>query len=334
MAATIEEIRRRLKQAEQGKSGTNNFSGDNASYPFWNIAENSSATLRFLPDGNADNAFFWAERAVIRLPFVGVKGKNQSKPVLVQVPCMHMYGKSCPITEEIKPWWKDEGLVDTARKYYKKKSFIYQGFVVNSSLKEDSIPENPIRRFVLNAELHGKVKAALMDEELDSLPTDFINGLDFKVTKTKGAAKYVSYDTSNWMRKNRALSEMELASIEKFNLFKLDEFLPKEPDAEHLAIIMQMFEASIDGQLYDEEKFGNFYKPQGGRDSDDTVTTTKTSTVAAVAESEDEVEVETVTPVVANVAPIASVTNAEPAVKKATAQDLLADLKRRQSAKQ
>ena len=49
--------------------------------------------MRFLPDGNADNTFFWAERLMIKLPFAGVKGETDSRPVQVQVPCMEMYGE-------------------------------------------------------------------------------------------------------------------------------------------------------------------------------------------------------------------------------------------------
>ena len=50
---------------------------DTSIYPHWEMAPNATATLRFLPDGNTDNPFFWAERDVIKLYFQGVKGKPE-----------------------------------------------------------------------------------------------------------------------------------------------------------------------------------------------------------------------------------------------------------------
>ena len=40
-------------------------------------------------------------------------------------------------------------------------------------------------------------------------------------------------------------------------------FLPPKPDANTLKIIHEMFEASVDGQQYDVEKWGNYYRPWG-----------------------------------------------------------------------
>jgi hypothetical protein len=39
--------------------------------------------------------------------------------------------------------------------------------------------------------------------------------------------------------------------------------MPKRPNDEDLRIIMEMFESSVDGNLYDPEKFGSYYKPYG-----------------------------------------------------------------------
>ena len=110
MATTLAEIRAKL-QANENKGGNKSSTGgDNAIYPHWNIAEGSTARVRFLPDGNAANSFFWVERAMIKLPFAGVKGQADSKPVIVQVPCVEMYndGSTCPILAEVRHWFKDQ----------------------------------------------------------------------------------------------------------------------------------------------------------------------------------------------------------------------------------
>ena len=61
------------------------------------MQEGQSSTLRFLPDGDDTNTFFWKERLMIKLPFAGVKGETDSRPVQVQIPCMEMYGQTCDI---------------------------------------------------------------------------------------------------------------------------------------------------------------------------------------------------------------------------------------------
>ena len=77
--ASLAEIRARL-QAAENKQGGQSTGGDNSIYPHWNMEEGQSATVRFLPDGNSKNTFFWIERAMIRLPFAGVKGEMDKPP--------------------------------------------------------------------------------------------------------------------------------------------------------------------------------------------------------------------------------------------------------------
>ncbi len=259
--ATLAEIRAKLQQASQNNGG-GATGGDNAIYPHWNIQEGTSATVRFLPDGDPNNTFFWIERAMIKLPFAGIKGETNSKPTTVQVPCMEMWGESCPILTEVRPWFKDKSLEEMGRKYWKKKSYLFQGFVVDSKLQEDKQPENPIRRFIIGSQIFNIVKNALMDSEIEELPTDYVRGLDFKITKTSKGG-YADYSTSNWARRERALSEAENAAIQQHGLFKLSDFLPKKPTEVELKVIKEMFEASVDGEAFDMERWGQYYKPAG-----------------------------------------------------------------------
>jgi hypothetical protein len=39
--------------------------------------------------------------------------------------------------------------------------------------------------------------------------------------------------------------------------------LPKKPTEAELRIIKEMFEASVDGRPYDNERWGNYYRPYG-----------------------------------------------------------------------
>ena len=259
--ASLAEIRARLAASEAGKGGQS-IGGDNGIYPHWNMEEGQSAVIRFLPDGNSKNTFFWVERAMIRLPFNGIKGEMDSKQVMVQVPCVEMWGDACPILAEVRTWFKDKSLEEMGRKYWKKRSYLFQGFVRENPLGDDKSPENPIRRFIIGPQIFATIKSALMDPELEELPTDLVRGLDFRVTKTtKGG--YADYSTSKWARKETALTEAEQAAVEQYGLFDLATFLPKKPSEVELKVIKEMFEASVDGQSYDTERWGQYFRPAG-----------------------------------------------------------------------
>jgi hypothetical protein len=324
MATTLAEIRAKL-QAQETRGGGNSTGGDNAIFAHWNIPEGTTTRIRFLPDSNTKNSFFWVERAMIRLPFAGVKGQADSKPVIVQVPCVEMWGEACPVLAEVRTWFKDKSLEDMGRKYWKKKSYLFQGFVRESTLGDDKVPENPIRRFVISPQIFNIVKAALMDPEMEELPTDFERGLDFMVTKTSKGG-YADYSTSKYARKETALTEVELAAIEQYGLFNLADFLPKKPTEVELKVIKEMFEASVDGQAYDPDKWSAYYKPSGfggsvaavAHDDDETPAAKTTAAPAPTSVTEED----------APVATAPSVSAAKPSSQKA--EDILAMIRNRQ----
>jgi len=261
--ASLQEIRARIAQQEnKNQKSANSATSDNAIYPHWNIDEGTTATVRLLPDKDSNNTFFWVERQLIKLPFNGVKGNNSVKQIQVQVPCMEMYGENCPILAEVRPWYKDETLKEMANKYWKKRSYLFQGFVRQNPLGDDKTPANPIRRFIISPQIFTIIKSSLMDPEMEELPTDYMRGLDFNIKKTmKGG--YADYSTSNWARKESALTEIEQQAIESHGLFTLADFLPKKPNEAELRIIKEMFEASVDGKPYDAELWGQYYRPYG-----------------------------------------------------------------------
>jgi hypothetical protein len=329
--ASLAEIRARLQAAESNKGGQST-GGDNAIYPHWNMDEGHSAVLRFLPDGDSKNTFFWAERAMIKLPFAGVKGEMDSKQVQVQVPCVEMWGEACPILAEVRTWFKDKSLEDMGRKYWKKRSYIMQGFVRENPLADDKTPENPIRRFIIGPQIFTLIKSALMDPELEELPTDLMRGLDFRITKTSKGG-YADYSTSKWSRKETALTEQEQAALQAHGLFTLNEFLPKKPTEVELRVMKEMFEASVDGQSYDPDRWGQYFRPAG-------VAAPSASSSSAPVVDEEAAPV-SVTPVAKAApavssfdeddAPVATPPVAKPAAGGQNAQDILAMIRARQN---
>ena len=261
--ASLADIRAKLQAAENNQSNNRQSSGgDNAIYPHWNISEGSQASIRFLPDADPNNTFFWQERNMIRLPFNGVKGEMDNKQQLVQVPCVEMWGEACPILAEVRTWFKDSSLEEMGRKYWKKRSYVFQGFVRENPLADDTTPANPIRRFIMSPQIFNIIKTALMDPEMEELPTDYNKGLDFRIVKTSKGG-YADYTTSTWARKETALTEAEQAALDSHGLHNLADFLPKKPSEQELKVMKEMFEASVDGRPYDPDRWGAYYRPAG-----------------------------------------------------------------------
>jgi hypothetical protein len=320
--ASLQEIRARIAAQENKSNNKSSGSSDNAIYPHWNMTEGTTATIRFLPDGDSKNEFFWVERQIIKLPFNGVKGDSNAKQVTVQVPCLEMYGESCPILAEVRPWYKDESLKEMANKYWKKRSYIFQGFVRQNPIGEDTTPANPIRRFIISPQLIPIIKTGLMDPEMEELPTHTTRGLDFIVRKTSKGG-YADYSTSNWARKESPLTEAEQAAINAHGLFNLADFLPKKPTQAEVAIMKEMFEASVDGLPFDNERWGNYFRPYGveAPASSSSSTAQPAAKATPAASVDDDLPFEPDEPVVVPA----------PAVSSDKAQDILAKIRARQN---
>ena len=235
---------------------------DTSIYPHWEMAANATSTIRFLPDANSDNPFFWVERDVIKLIFQGIKGNPEIKHVQVQVPCMEMYDEECPVLQEVRTWMKDPTLEEMARRYWKKRSYFYQGFVRESAFLELDAPSNPVRQFIIGPQIHNLILNMLMHKDLLESPCDYERGMNFTIKKTDKNG-YANYDQSYWAFKETLLSTADREAIDIYGLRDLKSRLPPKPDAEEVKIIQEMFEASIDGELYDSERWAQHFAHYG-----------------------------------------------------------------------
>jgi phage gp16-like protein len=89
-----------------------------------------------------------------------------------------------------------------------------------------------------------------------------MRGVDFRIAKTSKGG-FADYSTSKWSRRERAISDADKAAIEQFGLHNLSDFLPKKPTDVELKVMKEMFEASVDGEAYDMERWGQYFKPAG-----------------------------------------------------------------------
>lgn len=269
----MDQLRAALKaKNERGTSTTTTTSYvDKERFRFFDAPNNTTTTIRFLPDANQNNPFFWVEKQTITLSFDSILGHDtMNGPVEVRVPCVNMFEpRTCPIIKHIGPWWKGtEDDVARARKYYKKSSYIYTGFVVDSPFEEaeENKPENIIRRFELTNSLHKIIEASVSDPEMEDIPTDYVGGRDFSIKKTK-VGEHSNYGTSTWRMKPRDLNAVELAAIEQHGLTDLSKYLGARPTAAQVEMIYQMFQDSLGGLPFDHETFGAVFRPYKVRDN-------------------------------------------------------------------
>ena len=172
-----------------------------------------------------------------------------------------------------------------------------------------------------------------MDPDMEELPTDYTAGVDFRLNKTSKGG-YADYSTSNWARRDRPLSDVEMKAIETNGLFNFSDFLPKKPDEVAVKVMKEMFEASVDGEAYDSERWSNYFRPAGmqARTGDPT----KAASPQATAVSQSAPVAETApapvaTPEEMGATPVAPA--AEPAKAEASgdAADILAMIRQRQA---
>ena len=81
---------------------------------------------------------------------------------------------------------------------------------------------------------------------------------DIRINKTSKGG-YADYSTSKWSRRESALTETQNNAINTNGLYNLNDFLPKKPSEVELKVMKEMFEASVNGESYDAEKFGSYY---------------------------------------------------------------------------
>jgi len=247
--------------------------------------------------------------------------------VQVQIPCMEMYGETCTILNEVRGWFKDSSLEDMGRKYWKKRSYVFQGFVTDNPISDDEAPENPIRRFIIGPQIFQIIKQALMDPDMEELPTDYTAGVDFRLNKTSKGG-YADYSTSTWARRDRPLGDAEMNAVNTHGLFNLSDFLPKKPDETAVKVMQEMFEASVDGEAYDAERWSQYFRPAGmqARTGDPQVA----ASANATATSRSSAPVAEAAPAPEPVAEAAPAAEATPA-PEGNASDILAMIRNRQS---
>jgi hypothetical protein len=213
-------------------------------YPFWLMQPGEKATIRFVPDKNAENPDgFWVEKTIHTLQ---VNGQARS------IPCRNAaaYGKlECPVCKASRSFYDNKDEVN-GKRYWRKKQYLTQAIVL-----EDPLPVSPgeeshvgkLRYVTLSYQLLNIIKDSLA-EALDEWPDNIDEGYDFVIKKSM-QGQYASYVVgTRFASKPRALtpSERELVAVESIDLATL---LPKDIGLEK---VTSMLAADMSGSNYSE----------------------------------------------------------------------------------
>ena len=115
-------------------------------------------------------------------------------------------------------------------------------------------------------------------------------------------------------------------------MFNLSDFLPKQPGEVELKVIKEMFEASVDGQAYDPDLWGQYYRPAGMMATNKAPATKSEDSSPFVATPTPSAETATPAPVVeAAPAPVVETVTAEAPANDSSkrAEDILAMIRNR-----
>lgn len=258
MATTLEAIRAKLKAQNTNVGNQPAFNrGNDIIFPFWNAPDNSTSTIRFLPDGDENNTFFWVDKQSIKLTFDDPREANGKKYVVL--PSLTTWGEKCKLKERASEEYQKRKSAEkrgeeyeVAKGIWPKTTSIFQGIVIDTPIKEEVELDSPLRLFLLNGTLAKIVKDSLMDTELENHPCDAHNGHNFRIKKTK-KGEYADYSTSGFAYKSSTIPEEIGEELEGKQLFNLTERLGEKPTPETHEKHLEILNAYIEGEDWNEE---------------------------------------------------------------------------------
>ena len=240
MALSLDDLISQFKAADEKKSS---FSGGDW-FPFWKEDFDETSTFRFLPDGDPQASHFLVEKWQHRLD-VTIDGKTEQR----SIPCLSQYGKNCPVCNVAKKFY-DEDDDDNGSRFYKKRSWIGQGIVVDAPFDYEE-PEKQPKLISIGWQIYSAIKTQIMQRDVDCMPTEFEKGYNFRITKTRGAGGRANYSNSRFAPHPSAIDPELLETLE---LHILKNKLPKEPSLEN---VQAMLTSALTGEPYTPPGRGN-----------------------------------------------------------------------------
>ena len=159
----------------------------------------------------------------------------------------------CPICKVSSAYYKDEDKAN-GKKYWRKKQHVAQAIVIEDPLPPNAETgetyEGQVKLITLGYQLFNVIKEEFESGELEAVPTDFEEGTNFIIKKSR-QGEYSTYAVgSRFARKATALTDEQI-DIANEGMQDLSTILPKKPELEK---VEGMLEAALSGGTYTEKK--------------------------------------------------------------------------------
>jgi hypothetical protein len=217
--------------AAKADGSSNGESAGNNYYAFWNMDVGLSTIVRFLPDKNANSEFFLIEKTHHELIVNGEKKK---------VPCLKQYNEDCPICKESSKFYKIEGKESpNGRQLYKKRQYVGQILIISDPMNPDISWEDnvEVKYITVGTKIYEAIRNAIMQGDIESDPTDFDEGTNFRISKTK-VGDWADYSSSTFVRKQTTIDEKYQEAIQG-QMVDLSTLLPANPGFEMVNAMLQ-----------------------------------------------------------------------------------------------
>lgn len=179
-------------------------------FNFWKMDVDSTTIVRFLPDADEENPMgFLVENLAHELT---INGKRE------KVPCLKMYGEDCPICALSQKYY-DEKSPDhnekLGKKYYRKKSYISQVLVVDTTIEHDQ--EQLVKLMEFGPKIFKQIQAAFSSGDLEEAPFELKGGYNFRIKKSK-SGEFADYGTSSFAPKQTDVADDIIESMALYDL--------------------------------------------------------------------------------------------------------------------
>lgn len=208
-------------------------------FPFWKAPVDSVSTFRFLPDADESNDLdFLVENFTHELT---INGKRET------VACAKMYGKECPICALSAKYYDEkspEHNKTLGKKYYRKKSYIGQGIVMESPVEHDQ--EQIVKLVEFGPQVFTQITAGFASGDLEEVPFALKGGHNFRFRKTQTGDGQNSYITSTFQPKQTDISDEIIEKLPEL-LFNLKDY--RAPEVEK-SVLEAMLVADQTGSAF------------------------------------------------------------------------------------
>lgn len=210
----------------------------------------------------ANSPIPFVEKKIHRVPFDSVLG-GTAGPVTVTLVSPLTFNPRAhdPFVSGAKPFWDTNR--DIAKKYWPATTYI-AGCLVRATSVPDDAPEdgNPIRTTYFGRMIWDQVREGYMDTEFLYSPHDSQEGRNLTIRRDQAGA-FPRY-TAKFSSKTTALTEQDLADIERWGLPDLQALLGAPPSADEVKQMALMFEDSLNGEPFDQSKYPSFTAQEVG----------------------------------------------------------------------